>query len=226
MIAMAYTILKLHRKTLLKMGMDELMEFLQKTLEVDFGYEDDFVVETALRESMAELRSARLHSAGPPPDNELPQKPFGLVDIPSKEQERLVGHRTPIVEQEKELHRNSLRRETVNTSDLINVNDSLDSIQTPISVRRQIKTETETQVYNIMNTPANAAIENYADTKNYTSTAAMSAPTMERYSVTIKPLPPSFNKASSTQHYNIHQISTALTALSRQWLFSLLLLTI
>ena len=182
MIAMAYTILKLHRKTLLKMGMDELMEFLQKTLEVDFGYEDDFVVETALRESMAELRSARLHSAGPPPDNELPQKPFGLVDIPSKEQERLVGHRTPIVEQEKELHRNSLRREAVNASDLSIVNDSLDSIQTPSSVRRQIKTETQTQVTNIVVivSAMNTAIDNVADTNKDTPSAAMSALTMER----------------------------------------------
>jgi len=149
MIAMAYTILKLHRKTLLKMGMDELMEFLQMTLETDFGYEDDFVVETALRESLAELRSARLHSAGPPPDHELPQKPFGLVDIPSEEQERMVGHRTPMAEQEKELHRNSLRREEANamklSSDLSINNVSLDSVNTPVSVRRQLDTETDTQ---------------------------------------------------------------------------------
>eukprot|EP00092_Neocalanus_flemingeri_P032883 GFUD01035762.1.p1 GENE.GFUD01035762.1~~GFUD01035762.1.p1 ORF type:complete len:854 (+),score=257.98 GFUD01035762.1:282-2843(+) len=146
MIAMAYTILKLHRKTLLKMGMDELIEFLQKTLEADFGYDDDFVVETALRDSLAELRSARLHSAGPPPDQELPQKPFGLVHIPSEKQERLVGHRTPLVEEEKELHRNSLRREAANaikmSSDLSINNDSMDSIQTPVTSRRQLMLDT------------------------------------------------------------------------------------
>ena len=78
MFAMAYTILKLHRKALLKMGMDELLEFLQKTMETDFGFDDDYVIETALKESLAELRSSRLHTAGPPPDNEKPQKPFGL----------------------------------------------------------------------------------------------------------------------------------------------------
>lgn len=141
MIAVAYTILKLHRKSLLKMGMDELMEFLQKTLESDFGYEDDVVIETSLRESLAELRSARLLSPGPPPDQELPQKPFGLVDIPNEKQERLVGHRTPMVEQEKEMHRNSLRREVETAAYLSTNNDSLDSVNTPVSVRRHLETE-------------------------------------------------------------------------------------
>jgi len=135
LLAMAFTILKLHRKTLLKMGMDELMEFLQKTLVEDFGYEDDFVVETALRENLAELRSARLHTAGPPPDHELPQKPFGLLDIPSMEQEMMVGMRVPVEEKEKELHRNSLRREIVNGIDSL-ANNSYDSIQTPLTTRR------------------------------------------------------------------------------------------
>ena len=76
---------RLHRKTLLKMQMDELIEFLQKTLAEDFFYEDDFVIENALRENLQELRSGRLHTAGPPPDAELPQKPFGLVDISQQE---------------------------------------------------------------------------------------------------------------------------------------------
>ena len=55
------------------MEMDELMEFLQKTLETDFGYEDDFVIETALKESLADLKSSKLHTAGPPPESEKPQ---------------------------------------------------------------------------------------------------------------------------------------------------------
>jgi len=137
LLVMAFTILKLHRKTLLKMGMDELMEFLQKTLVDDFGYEDDFVVETALRENFNELRSARLHLAGPTPDNELPQKPFGLLNIPSREQEMLVGLRNPVEEKEKELQRNSLKREMVNGEDLSMINDSLDSVQTPLTARKQ-----------------------------------------------------------------------------------------
>merc|ERR1712142_1217944 len=83
----------------------------------------------------AELRSGRLHTAGPPPDSELPQKPFGLLNTPSKEQEMLVGLRVPVEEKEKELHRNSLRREIVNGIDSL-ANNSYDSIQTPITARR------------------------------------------------------------------------------------------
>ena len=52
MFAMAYAILKSHRKAFMKMGMDEILELLQKTLETDFGYEDDYVVETILKECL------------------------------------------------------------------------------------------------------------------------------------------------------------------------------
>ena len=86
MFATAFTILRLHRKTLLKMGMDELIEFLQKSLAEDFLYEEDYVIEQALRENLHELRSSRLSTAGPPPDAELPQKPFGLVEISKQQQ--------------------------------------------------------------------------------------------------------------------------------------------
>ena len=65
-----------------------------------------------------ELRSARLHTAGPAPDQELPQKPFGLVDRAFLQagagrggEAALAGHRSPVLQQEVELHRNSLRRE-------------------------------------------------------------------------------------------------------------------
>ena len=44
--------------------MDELIEFLQQTLAVDFYFEDDYVIEQALRENLQELRSSRLHTAG------------------------------------------------------------------------------------------------------------------------------------------------------------------
>ena len=46
------------------MQMDELIEFLQQTLAVDFYFEDDYVIEQALRENLQELRSSRLHTAG------------------------------------------------------------------------------------------------------------------------------------------------------------------
>jgi len=110
MFAMAYTILKLHRKALLKMGMDELLEFLQKTMESDFGYEDDYVIETALKEALAELRSSRLHTAGPPPDSERPQKPFGLHNFPTVEQEAAMSRRAPFSEKERLFSEETVRR--------------------------------------------------------------------------------------------------------------------
>ena len=45
MIGMAYNILRMHRRYLMKLGMDELIEHLQIHLEKDFGYEDDVVIE-------------------------------------------------------------------------------------------------------------------------------------------------------------------------------------
>ena len=56
---MAYNILKLHSKTLIKMDMDLIVEFFQKTLPLSFGFEDDFVIDS-LRESVEELSSLQL----------------------------------------------------------------------------------------------------------------------------------------------------------------------
>ena len=146
MFAMAYTILRLHRKTLLKMGMDELIEFLQKSLASDFRYDDDYVIEQTLRENLQDLRSSRMHHAGPPPDHELPQKPFGLVDISLQERLVVLG-RTPVREEEKELHRNSLKREMDTalklSGDISINNDSMDSIETPTLERKPVKVETD-----------------------------------------------------------------------------------
>uniref|UniRef100_A0A1E1X376 USP6 N-terminal-like protein n=1 Tax=Amblyomma aureolatum TaxID=187763 RepID=A0A1E1X376_9ACAR len=76
--AMSYTLLRLHRKTLLRMGMEEMIDFLQARLEQDFGFHDDAAME-ALQDAMDELRRHGL--AVPPgraPPAELPQRPFGL----------------------------------------------------------------------------------------------------------------------------------------------------
>lgn len=45
-------------------------------LEKNFGYEDDYVIES-LEKAMEELKKAKLDHPGAPPDNELPQQPFG-----------------------------------------------------------------------------------------------------------------------------------------------------
>ena len=61
LLAMAYNILKLHSKTLIKMDMDLISQFFQKTLPSSFGFEDDFVIES-LRESVDELYSLQLET--------------------------------------------------------------------------------------------------------------------------------------------------------------------
>ncbi|NXF82527.1 US6NL protein, partial [Sclerurus mexicanus] len=81
--AMSYTILKLHRKHLMKLQMEELVKFLQETLAKDFFYEDDFVIEQ-LQNSIAELKRAKLDLPVAGKEDELPKKPLG--QIPSEPQ--------------------------------------------------------------------------------------------------------------------------------------------
>ena len=59
LLAMAYNILKLHSKTLVKMDMDLIADFFQKKLPASFGFEDDYVID-CLRESLEELNSMQL----------------------------------------------------------------------------------------------------------------------------------------------------------------------
>ncbi|RVE56494.1 hypothetical protein OJAV_G00221990 [Oryzias javanicus] len=76
--AMSYTILKLHKKHLMKLSMEELVEFLQVTLSKNFYYEDDFVIEQ-LQASMTELRRAKLELPPPGKEEEFPKKPLGQL---------------------------------------------------------------------------------------------------------------------------------------------------
>ncbi|XP_008585219.1 PREDICTED: USP6 N-terminal-like protein, partial [Galeopterus variegatus] len=76
--AMSYTILKLHKKHLMKLSMEELVEFLQETLAKDFFFEDDFVIEQ-LQISMAELKRAKLDLPEPGKEEEYPKKPLGQL---------------------------------------------------------------------------------------------------------------------------------------------------
>ncbi|XP_062299619.1 USP6 N-terminal-like protein isoform X2 [Scomber scombrus] len=76
--SMSYTLLKLHKKHLLKLSMEELVEFLQVTLSKDFFFEDDIVVEQ-LQASMTELRKAKLDLPAPGEDAEFPKKPLGQL---------------------------------------------------------------------------------------------------------------------------------------------------
>ncbi|XP_069375877.1 USP6 N-terminal-like protein isoform X2 [Paralichthys olivaceus] len=76
--AMSYTLLKLHKKHLMKLSMEELVEFLQVTLSKNFYYEDDIVIEQ-LQASMTELRRAKLDLPAPGKDDEFPKKPLGQL---------------------------------------------------------------------------------------------------------------------------------------------------
>lgn len=76
---MSYTLLKLHKKTLLRKGMEDLIHFLQIELEKDFGYHDDEAIQ-ALDESISELKKRNMHlPKEAASDLEKPSKPFGIL---------------------------------------------------------------------------------------------------------------------------------------------------
>ncbi|XP_035281325.1 USP6 N-terminal-like protein isoform X2 [Anguilla anguilla] len=76
--AMSYTVLKLHKKHLLKLSMEDLVDFLQVSLAKDFFFDDDFVIEQ-LQNSMSELRRSKLELPAPGKEDELPKKPLGQL---------------------------------------------------------------------------------------------------------------------------------------------------
>ncbi|KAM5171032.1 USP6 N-terminal-like protein isoform 2-T2 [Mantella aurantiaca] len=76
--AMSYTILKLHKKYLMKLTMEDLIEFLQEILAKNFGYEDDYVIEQ-LQLSMGELKRAKLDLPPPGKEDEFPKRQLGQV---------------------------------------------------------------------------------------------------------------------------------------------------
>ncbi|NWS52497.1 US6NL protein, partial [Chunga burmeisteri] len=91
--AMSYTILKLHRKHLMKLQMEELVEFLQESLAKDFFYEDDFVIDQ-LQNSISELKRAKLDLPVAGKEDEFPKKPLG--QIPSGPQLAMLNS-TPVL---------------------------------------------------------------------------------------------------------------------------------
>uniref|UniRef100_A0A8C6U0N9 USP6 N-terminal-like protein n=1 Tax=Neogobius melanostomus TaxID=47308 RepID=A0A8C6U0N9_9GOBI len=87
--AMSYTVLKLHKKHLMKLSMEDLVEFLQVSLSKNFFYEDDFVIDQ-LQLSMTELRRAKLELPAPGKDEEFPKKLLG--QLPPVMSESVVNH--------------------------------------------------------------------------------------------------------------------------------------
>ncbi|XP_057705199.1 USP6 N-terminal-like protein [Corythoichthys intestinalis] len=74
--AMSYTILKIHKKRLLKMSLEGLREFLLERIAQTFYYGDDTVIEQ-LQACMTELRKMKLDLPPPGKAEELPRKPLG-----------------------------------------------------------------------------------------------------------------------------------------------------
>lgn len=89
---MAYNIIKLHRRKLMRMGPDEILQFFQSELEKNFGYDDDTVIDQ-LQICMEELRKAKMDFPPHPKANEEPTLPFGLEIEPSYEQ--IIKGRNP-----------------------------------------------------------------------------------------------------------------------------------
>ena len=107
--AMAYNILRMHRRYLMRLGMDELIEHLQINLGKDYGFEDDVAIEK-LREVMHELRSSRLDYAGRPPPEELPQVPFGVVPTELPTSSADLGIRSVFSDKEREIGHQRIQR--------------------------------------------------------------------------------------------------------------------
>ena len=74
------------------------MYSFQVTLGLNFGYDDDKVIES-LRTNLDELKKSGLHLAGPSPPEEQAEKPFGTPNIPTAEEE--AGYRQPFSEKER-----------------------------------------------------------------------------------------------------------------------------
>ncbi|XP_045109450.1 TBC domain-containing protein C215.01-like isoform X2 [Portunus trituberculatus] len=107
LLAFAYTVLKLHRRQIARLDMDQILDYLQKKLEKNFGYEDDYVIES-LEKAMEELKKVKLDHPGPPPDHELPQQPFGMFIEPTIEKES--GIRREFTEEERLITEKLMKR--------------------------------------------------------------------------------------------------------------------
>ncbi|XP_051975777.1 USP6 N-terminal-like protein [Xyrauchen texanus] len=74
--AMAYTVLKLHKKHLQKMSLEDLREFLQERIASSFTVSDDVAIDQ-LQSSMSELRRMKLDLPSPAKGDEIPNIPLG-----------------------------------------------------------------------------------------------------------------------------------------------------
>ncbi|XP_054255621.1 USP6 N-terminal-like protein isoform X2 [Indicator indicator] len=145
--AMSYTILKLHRKHLMKLQMEELVKFLQESLAKDFFYEDDFVIDQ-LQSSISELKRAKLDLPAAGKEDEFPKKPLG--QIPSEPQPAMVNS-TPMLNGQNSTGTQLMRRtERIPSSgeepeSSPNNRKRLNSLEKKPSLKQQKTRPTETQ---------------------------------------------------------------------------------
>ncbi|XP_033934969.1 USP6 N-terminal-like protein isoform X2 [Pseudochaenichthys georgianus] len=88
--AMSYTILKIHKRRMLKMSLEELREFLQERIAQTFFFSDDEVIEQ-LQSSMMELRKRKLDLPPPGKPEERPRLPLGLELPPPRGKTSAAG---------------------------------------------------------------------------------------------------------------------------------------
>lgn len=91
---------------LMKLQMEELVEFLQETLAKDFFYEDDYVIEQ-LQNSISELKRAKLDLPVAGKEDEFPKKPLG--QIPSGPQPAMLNF-TPMLNGQNSTGTQTIRR--------------------------------------------------------------------------------------------------------------------
>ncbi|XP_041583455.1 uncharacterized protein LOC121474594 [Vulpes lagopus] len=100
--AMAYTILKVHRKRLLKLPLEGLREFLQASLAQPWALEDEAVLRH-LRASITQLRRMQCdlpppgHPRGPATDRALEHPRDSHHWVPQPPRDDAVGPRTPFL---------------------------------------------------------------------------------------------------------------------------------
>lgn len=102
LITMSYTLLKMHRRSLNRMGMEEIVEFLQIRLAQDFGYPDNVVIEN-VDKCLEELKRMKLQLERHIPSGELAQKPFGVFVTPTVD--AAIGRRRPEFSEEEKTAR-------------------------------------------------------------------------------------------------------------------------
>ncbi|CAB3225377.1 unnamed protein product [Arctia plantaginis] len=141
--AMAYNILKLHKKAIMKLNdMDLIVNYIQVKLHKDFGFEDDFVI-YQLERSMDELKRAKLDYPGQPPPTELPKRQLGIFVEPDKKQK--IGQRAEnFSETEKQARATVILRErgiSYNDTVLTGTGATVNSIQGNLLKREKAEME-------------------------------------------------------------------------------------